>query len=130
MNLLVDTHIWIWRLLEPERLSEAANRLLADPENSVYLSPVSVWETLVLARKGRIKLRPNPQAWLRQALQESQTIMTPLTHEIAMRSEALEGFGASDPADRFLVATALVEDLTIVTVDRAMLAFDAVETVS
>jgi PIN domain nuclease of toxin-antitoxin system len=130
VNLLVDTHIWIWRLLEPERLSEAANRLLADPENSVYLSPVSVWETLVLARKGRIKLRPNPQAWLRQALQESQTIMTPLTHEIAMRSEALEGFGASDPADRFLVATALVEDLTIVTVDRAMLAFDAVETVS
>lgn len=130
MNLLVDTHIWIWRLLEPERLSEAANRLLADPENSVHLSPVSVWETLVLARKGRIKLRPDPQAWVRQALQESQTVMAPLTHEIAMRSEALDGFGSSDPADRFLVATALVEDLTIVTVDAAMLAFDAVETAS
>lgn len=130
MNLLIDTHIWLWRLLEPERLSDQADKLIADRTNSVHLSPVSVWEALVLARKGRIVLRPDPQAWVRQALQASQTIMVPLTHEIAMRSEDLDGFGSQDPADRFLVATAVVEDLTIVTMDPAMIAYDGVETAS
>lgn len=128
MNLLVDTHVWIWRLLEPEHISPAADRLLADPENRVHLSPISVWETLLLARKGRIRLLPDPQAWVQRALQTSQTIMVPLTHDIAMRSERLEGFASQDPADRFLVATALVEDLTLVTADPAMIAFDEVST--
>jgi PIN domain nuclease of toxin-antitoxin system len=130
VTLLVDTHIWLWRLLEPGRLSARADGLLADPQNSVHLSPVSVWEALVLARKGRVLLRPDPLDWVRTALQVSHAVMVPLTHEIAMRSEDLPGFGSQDPADRFLVATALVEKLTIVTMDAVMLSYDPVESIS
>lgn len=130
MNLLVDTHIWLWRLLEPERLSENVETLIAGRTNSVHLSPVSVWESLVLARKGRIVLRPDSLTWVREALRASHATMVPLTHDIAMRSEDLAGFGSQDPADRFLVATAIVEDLTLVTVDPIMLAYDGVQTAS
>lgn len=120
----------MWRLLEPERLSSRADELLADTENSVHLSPVSVWEALLLARKGRVLLRPDPAAWVRTALQVSHAVMAPLTHEIAMQSENLPGFESQDPSDRFLVATALVDELTIVTMDAAMLAYDRVTTIS
>ena len=128
MRLLLDTHTWVWRLLAPERLSNDAERAVADRDSTLYLSPVSTWETLVLARKGRLSLTPSPTEWVLDALRRSALNAAPLTHGIALRSEALEGFESADPADRFLVATALEHELILVTADRAMRAFPPVET--
>ena len=128
MRLLLDTHVWIWRLLEPERLSARAAAALAERDHEVHLSPISVWETLVLARRGRLGLDPNPAAWVREALRRSAVIMAPVTHDVAIRSEALAGFASPDPADRFLVATALEASLVLLTADRAMLDYRPVET--
>lgn len=120
MKLLLDTHVWLWRLLAPERLSEPAEQAIADADSELLLSPISTWETLVLARKGRLALRPSPSEWVLDALRRSGLAPVPLSHEIALRSEALEGFASQDPADRFLVATAIEHDLTLVTADDAM----------
>ena len=128
MRLLLDTHAWLWRLLEPARISAPAEGAIADPENELHLSPISVWETLVLARKGRVALAPSAAEWTLDALRRSALTAVPLSHGIALRSEALNGFGSEDPADRFLVATALEHDLTLVSADEAMLAFGPVET--
>jgi PIN domain nuclease of toxin-antitoxin system len=128
VRLLLDTHIWLWRLLDPDRLSAEAEKAIADREGDLHLSPISTWETLVLARKGRLALRPSPSEWVLDALRRSATTTTPLTHGIALRSESLDGFASEDPADRFLVATALEHDLTLVTADRAMLEFEPVAT--
>ena len=49
MNLLLDTHIWLWSLLDPDRLSDRARGWLTEPANTLALSPVSVWEALILA---------------------------------------------------------------------------------
>ena len=129
MRILLDTHIWVWRLLEPERLSTPLADLLADPGHQLYLSPISVWETVVLARKGRLVLEPDPAAWVHTALRKSATTMAPFDHQVALRSEDLAGFGSKDPADRFLVATALVHGLTLATADRAMHEFGALPVV-
>jgi len=123
VRLLLDTHVWLWRLLDPERISAEAERAISDRESDLFLSPISVWETLVLARKGRLTLEPSPGEWVLDALRRSAMTAVPLTHGIAHRSEALEGFATEDPADRFLVATALEHDLTVVTADGAMRAF-------
>lgn len=128
MRLLLDTHVWLWRLLEPERLSARAAATLAERSHEVHLSPISVWETLVLARRGRLALEPSPADWVRAALERSAVAMAPLVHDVAIRSEALEGFASSDPADRFLVATALEGSHVLVTSDRAMLTYRPVET--
>jgi PIN domain nuclease of toxin-antitoxin system len=128
MRLLLDTHTWIWRLLAPERLSENAERAIANRDSTVHLSPVSTWEALVLARKRRLSLAPSPTEWVLEALRRSALTALPLTHGIALRSERLEGFESEDPADRFLVATALEHDLVLVTADRTMQAFKAVHT--
>ncbi len=128
MRLLLDTHVWLWRLLAPERLSADAERAVADRESNVHLSPISAWETLVLARKGRLSLRPSPAAWVVDALRRTALTAAPLSHDIALRSEALDGFASADPADRFLVATALEHDFVLVTADGAMQAFEPVRT--
>lgn len=128
MRLLLDTHVWLWRLLDPERLSAEAEAAISDPESELLLSPISTWETLVLARKGRIDLSPSPSEWVLDALRRSAPTAAPLTHGIALRSEALDDFASEDPADRFLVATALEHDLTLVTADGAIREFEPVET--
>jgi PIN domain nuclease of toxin-antitoxin system len=128
VRLLLDTHAWLWRLLDPERISADAEAAIADAQNELLLSPISTWETLVLARKGRISLTPSPSEWVLDALRRSAPTAAPLTHGIALRSEALEGFASEDPADRFLVATAVELGLTLVTADGAMRDFEPVET--
>ena len=128
MRLLLDTHIWIWRLIEPARLSTNAESAIAAHESELFLSPISTWETLALARKGRLALEPSPREWIVDALRRSAPTAAPLNHEIAMRSEVLAGFESQDPADRFLAATALELDLTLVTADSAMHAFGPVQT--
>ncbi len=129
MRVLLDTHVWLWRLLEPDRLPDAVARALDNTETEVCLSPISVWETLVLARKGRLELRPDGDSWVRAALQASRPTMMAITHAIAIESESLDGFASSDPADRFLVATARVEGLALATADRAMIEFPGVDVV-
>lgn len=123
MKLLLDTHAWLWRLLDPDRVSKAAESAIADRESELFLSSISTWEALVLAGKGRLSLEPSPGEWVLDALRRSAPSAVPLSHGIAMRSEALDGFASEDPADRFLVATALEHDLTLVTADSAMHAF-------
>jgi PIN domain nuclease of toxin-antitoxin system len=123
MKLLLDTHAWLWRLLDPGRISAAAESAIVDRESELLLSPISVWEALILARKGRLALEPSPGEWVLDALRRSAPSAAPLNHGIAMRSEALDGFASEDPADRFLVATALEHGLTLVTADSAMHAF-------
>ena len=118
--MLLDTHIWLWALLDPARLSRAVRALLASPTETLRLSPISVWEAVMLAERGRIALEPDPRSWLDRALAAAPVAEAPLTFEVAMasRSIALEH---RDPADRFIAASALVFGLTLVTADARLL---------
>ena len=67
MRLLLDTHIWLWSLLEPQRLGPRTRAAIEDPDCEQWLSPISVWETLMLAERGRVALDPDPEAWVRNS---------------------------------------------------------------
>ncbi len=120
MNLLLDTHVWLWSQLGPERLSACARDAVTDPASMLAISPVSVWETLLLADRGRVELAPDPWRWIRTALATRAMRAFPLTHEIALRSRSVR-LPHDDPADRFIAATAMVHKLTLVTADRTLL---------
>ena len=117
MRLLLDTHIWIWSKLEPRRLGRRARAELSNLSNELWLSPVSMWEALVLMQKGRIRVE-DPFAWVERAAEQLRE--APLTHEIVRTGLALP-WPHSDPADRFLAATAKVLNLTLVTADQRLL---------
>lgn len=119
MRLLLDTHVWLWALLEPTRLSQRVSAALQDPANELWLSPISTWEVLVLVSKGRVELDGDPAAWVRGALRSVPFKEAPLTHEVAMRSNRMD-LPHRDPADRFIAATASVYDLTLVTADERL----------
>jgi PIN domain nuclease of toxin-antitoxin system len=119
MKLLLDTHIWLWSALDPTRLSRRVKAALEDPRNELWLSPMSVWETLVLARKKRLILESTPEEWVRLALGTLPIHPAPISHEVAIRSEAIR-IGHNDPADRFIVATAQVYELTLATADKRL----------
>jgi PIN domain nuclease of toxin-antitoxin system len=117
LNLLLDTHIWIWSKVDPKRLGKRAAAALSDTGNELWLSPVSVWEALALMQKGRIRVE-DPVAWVERAADQLRE--APLTEEIVRAGFALS-LPHSDPADRFLAATAKVFKLTLVTADQRLL---------
>jgi PIN domain nuclease of toxin-antitoxin system len=120
-KLLLDTHIWLWALLDPERLSPAVRAELASAENEIWLSPISVWEAILLAERGRVRVDTTPAEWVERMVRALPRREAPLTHDIAVASRQLT-LSHEDPADRFLAATAQVMGLTLVTADARLMA--------
>jgi PIN domain nuclease of toxin-antitoxin system len=120
VKLLLDTHIWLWGLLEPERLSPSVRAALQSPDNELWLSPISVWEALLLVERGRLSVTVAPTDWVQQMVRAIPRREAPLTHDIAVMSRRLS-LAHQDPADRFLAATAQVLGLTLVTADERLL---------
>ena len=116
MKLLLDTQTWVCGILEPARIKPKVAAILSDQENELWLSPISVWEVLILARKGRLELDPDAHQWVRRWLRERPMHEAALTREVAVQSDLVD-LPQKDPADRFLAATALVFGLTLVTSD-------------
>lgn len=127
MRLLLDTHIWLWSLIEPERLGKRARHELRDQTNELWLSPVSTWEALILHEKGRVFLAPDAREWMTRNTAPFREAS--LTHEIAVASQFLR-LAHRDPADRFLAATALVLELTLVTADAHLLGLGEIATLA
>ena len=124
MKLLLDTHIWVWNLLEPHRLSRRIAKVVDDSRNELWISPVSLWEVLNLSRKRRLDVGRDPAAWISAALEKVPLREAPLTHEVAFATDKVM-LPHRDPADLFLAATAKVYGLTLVTADRNLLAGSA-----
>jgi PIN domain nuclease of toxin-antitoxin system len=106
VRLLLDTHIWIWYYTAPEKLTSEVARQLANPANDRFLSPVN--------------LRQDFGEWFRQSVADMELLEAPLHWRVAheLRFTMLSH---RDPADRFLVATAKVYDLTLVTADESLM---------
>jgi len=95
---------------------------LSDKSNELWLSPISVWEFLLLAERGRIRLGDgmSPRSWLEASQLAAPMHDAPLTRAVAIQSRSV-GLAHEDPADRFIAATAAVYDLTLVTADTRLL---------
>ena len=119
-RLLLDTHIWLWSLLEPELLAPKVTTALADPASELWLSPISTWELALLVERGRVEIVGALPHWLAEADRRAPLKEAPLTREMAIRSRSLD-LPHGDPADMFIAATAAVLDLTLVTADRRIL---------
>jgi len=126
MNLLLDTHIWIWSLLEPERIASRVRNRLGDAETELWLSPISAWEALMLVERGRLAVRGDGPEWVDSAWKAGPFREAPLTYEVAAASRRLP-VPVRDPADRFLVATASVYGCTFVTADNRLSAVPGVK---
>jgi len=129
VRLLLDTHIWIWSLLTPHKLGRRVAREFASLRNEIWLSPVSVWEALLLVESGHIRIPEGPHRFFEAAVAERGYQQAVFTHEVAFESRRL-ALSTEDPVDRFLAATAKVYDLTLVTADERLLALREINVLS
>ncbi len=120
MKLLLDTHIWVWSVAEPDRLARRARKAIASSTSEIWLSPISVWEFFLLARRGRLRLKTSPERWVADAFAAASLRDAVLTRDVAIETRDLP-LSLSDPADRFIAATARVYGLTLVTADERLM---------
>jgi PIN domain nuclease of toxin-antitoxin system len=120
VNLLLDTHVFLWWIGDSPELSGAARAAIADPASLVHVSAVSAWEISIKRALGRIDLRDEEFAY---GMRESGFTELPVTAEHGLAAGALPPHHR-DPFDRMLIAQAKSEGLTLVTRDREIAAYD------
>ena len=116
LRLLLDTHIILWSAAEPEKLPAKIAEELNSENNELWFSPISVWEILLLAEKGRIRLGSDIVKSVRDIFRKIPLKEAVINQEVAIQSRFVQ-LPHEDPADRFLAATAVVYDLTLITAD-------------
>lgn len=119
MKVLLDTHVWIWWQVQPQKISQKGLSLLSDSTRyeELLLSAISPWEFCKLLEKGRLGINCDPREWLTAALDMPKLRIVPLTPYIALASTTLPGSFHNDPADQIIVASARAEQAAILTTD-------------
>ena len=128
MKILLDTHIWLWLALVSDDLSKRHRVLLERDDVQLWLSPISMWEACMLSKRSRVSLRPTPTKWIESSIDKLQLTEAPFTWAVSYQCEILD-WDHKDPADRFLVSTALVHDLKFATQDANIIALPGLQVV-
>lgn len=116
MKCLLDTHAFIWLITDDPKLSITARSCILDSHTSLYLSSASVWEIVIKCNIGKLKLSGSPQTLITKQLSENLIEELPISFNHVFHLRQLPEHH-KDPFDRMLVAQALAEKLTIITID-------------
>lgn len=122
MKILLDTHIFLWFISGDSRLSTDLRDAIRNPDNEIYLSVVSVWESIVKYQLGKLPLPESPEIYLPKQRDLHQVTSLALD-EISVAQSAKLPPLHRDPFDRMLICQALQNGLTIATVDPAVRAY-------
>lgn len=118
-RLLLDTHVLLWALAEPQKLKPETRKMIGDGANEVYVSAASAWEIEIKRALGKLRAPDDLEAQLAAARLEELPVR--IQHAAALRLlPPLHG----DPFDRLLIAQARVEQLTLVTQDKRLRSYE------
>lgn len=120
MPLLLDTHVFLWWILSAPRLKGGAQEIISNPDNLVFVSAASAWETAIKVALGKFDMPINE---FRQAIVKSAFSELPISITDALAAGALP-LHHRDPFDRMLVAQAQANNLTLITHDKALEPYD------
>lgn len=123
MNLLLDTHIWLWSLTTPERIAPEALDLISDSDNRLYLSAASSWEIAIKYRLGKLPLPEPPLQFIPPRLSRDSIISLSIEHQHCLAVSELPNHH-NDPFDRLLIVQAQIEKLVFVTHDKKIFPYE------
>ena len=124
--LLLDTHVWLWRVEDDEARFAGGTTALLDrcgAKSNLFVSDISYWELAVKSAKGKITFAVDAGVWLQRAEQAPGIRFQALTRPVLLQSTRLAGAVHNDPADRMLIATSQVHGIPLVTADRQIIAY-------
>lgn len=119
MNVLLDTHTFLWALIEPEKLSTKVRKLLLNDATEVAVSAASAWEIATKFRLGKLSGASCVIADYAAALQGLQATPLAVTSEHALKAGSWQ-VAHRDPFDRMLAAQSALEKLVLISADQAM----------
>ena len=122
MKILLDTHIFLWFISGDSRLPTDVRDVIRDLNNEIYLSVVSVWESIVKYQLGKLSLPESPEMYLPKQRDLHQILSLDLNESSVAQLAKLPPLHR-DPFDRMLICQALQNGLTIATVDAAVRAY-------
>ena len=114
MNLILDTHVFIWWVEGNERLSKSALKIISDPKNTVHISAVVAWEIAIKAQLGSLLITRSPREYIAEHVVKSGFVPLPISLSHASRVSELPALH-KDPFDRILIAQALHENYSLVS---------------
>ena len=114
-NLLLDTCALLWLASGSPNISKEARRRI-DNSFVVYVSPISLWEIARKVQKGKLQLPLEPAEWFTRVREQHNLTLLPLSEAVMFKAVTLPEIH-KDPADRFIIATALLNNLDVVTTD-------------
>ena len=129
--IVLDTHVWVWWLSDPDKIPARSRKVIAKSaeDAAIYISSISAWEILLLAAKVRIQFTMDAQDWVTKAEALPFFRFLPVDNSIAMRSVRLQDPFHEDPADRIIVATAIMLGAALVTADTRIRKYPHVQTI-
>jgi len=129
--IVLDTHVWVWFVSNPELLSKVSRKAIdaAILKKAVYISSISAWEVALLAANKRLELKFPVEDWISQSERLPFFQFLPVDNSIAIKSVNLPIPFHKDPADRIIVATAIRIGAPVVTKDEKLLKYPHVETI-
>jgi PIN domain nuclease of toxin-antitoxin system len=120
MRFLLDTHIWLWSVREPHKLTSEVHQALGDPRNSRFLSAISIWEAMILLEKKKIEMHEDFAQWFIRTSEDLRLTEVGLGWKVAHGMRYIMP-DHRDPADRFLAATAIAYEMILVTADQKLM---------
>jgi PIN domain nuclease of toxin-antitoxin system len=116
MRFLLDTHVFLWFISADARLPVGWRDTIREPNHEVYLSVVSLWESILKYRLGKLPLPEPPERYLPAQRERHRIANLPLDEASVQRLATLPSVHR-DPFDRMLICQAIAHELTIITID-------------
>jgi PIN domain nuclease of toxin-antitoxin system len=117
MRFLLDTHAFLWFVLNDSQLSQKALQLIVEPTHDVLISPASYWELAIKVGLGKYQIPGSFQVWMEQQIVSNTFQILPITVAHAAMVATLP-FHHRDPFDRLLISQSLTEQIKIISADR------------
>jgi PIN domain nuclease of toxin-antitoxin system len=129
--IVLDTHVLLWWISDPGKLSAKAKKAIEAEKDSgtLLVSAITVWEIYLLIAKGRLTLTIDTDSWLENIESLPFVQFVPIDNAIAAKSVTLPGDFHSDPADRMIVATAREKGVPLITNDEKIKQYTHVKTI-
>lgn len=118
MRILIDTHVFLWWEMRSPKLGSEANRLIASPANTIFVSAASIWEIAIKRRVGKLAF----EGLVVDAIRANSFVELDITGEDCEAAGGLE-WPHADPFDRLIIAQAQRRGMTVITADETMSAF-------
>ncbi len=129
--IVLDTHVWVWFVSNPELLSKAAKKAIdaSIAQKAIIISSISAWEVAFLVAKKRLKLTLDVTDWIAKSEMLPFIQFIPVDNLVGVKSVNLPQPVHKDPADRIIIATAITIATPVVTKDEKILDYPHVETI-